>query len=66
MKQAVIENLKTISSENKACYIVITCDQPQQNGHLNVEMDYEGDETLASYLLESAQNYLEQNRQVSS
>ncbi|SCA59103.1 Uncharacterized protein AB751O23_DG_00020 [Chlamydiales bacterium SCGC AB-751-O23] len=66
MKEEIMENLKGLSLKNKACYIVISCEQPQQNGNLEVQMNYEGDETLASYLLESAQNYLEQEQHLSS
>ncbi len=43
-----------------ACYILITCAHPNAEGKMNVEMTYEGDAALASYLLENAQNYLEE------
>ncbi len=46
------------NEEMHACRILITCDHPSNDGKMNVEMTYEGDPTLASYLLERAQNYI--------
>ena len=43
-----------------ACRILITCDHPSDDGKMNVEMSYDGDPTLASYLLERAQGYINQ------
>ena len=42
-----------------ACKILITCDQPAPDGKMSVEMSYEGDPTLAAYLLERAQSFIE-------
>lgn len=42
-----------------ACKILITCDQPTDDGKMNVEMSYEGDPVLASYVLERAQGFIE-------
>jgi len=42
-----------------ACRIVITCDQPKSDGKMHVEMSYEGDPILASYVLERAQGFIE-------
>ncbi|MCH9610507.1 MAG: hypothetical protein S4CHLAM81_01510 [Chlamydiales bacterium] len=46
-------------SEEKACKIFISCDQPSADGKMSVEMTYEGDPSLASYLLERAQSFIE-------
>lgn len=43
-----------------ACYILITCEEPDAYGNMHVEMKYEGDSCLASYLLHGAQAYLDQ------
>ncbi len=40
--------------EDHTCYILITCGKPSADGKMAVEMTYEGDPTLASYLLETA------------
>ncbi len=42
-----------------ACKILITCDEPAADGKMSVEMTYEGDPSLASYLLERAQSFIE-------
>ena len=47
--------------EDEACYILITCKEPSSDGKMSVEMTYEGDPALASFLLENAQDFIEQN-----
>ncbi|MBN2479791.1 MAG: hypothetical protein JXA94_06150 [Parachlamydiales bacterium] len=46
---------KHLKKGNKS-YVLITCSYPNEKGKMQVEMDYSGDEDLASYLIESAQN----------
>lgn len=41
-----------------AAYVLITCAEPNKEGKMQVEMTYEGDPSLASYLLESAQQFI--------
>lgn len=50
-----------IRKEDQACCIVIRCGQPNADGKMSVEMTYEGDPTLASYLLENAQGFIDQD-----
>lgn len=50
---------RKLEQENHACYILITCGQPKADGKMAVEMKYEGDPTLAAYLLESAQGFID-------
>jgi hypothetical protein len=45
--------------EENACYVLITCGQPSEDGKMQVEMIYEGDVSLAAYLIESAQGLLD-------
>ena len=45
--------------EDQTCYVLITCGKPSADGKMAVEMTYEGDPTLASYLLENAQGFIE-------
>jgi len=40
--------------KNCACYVLITCTEPDANGNMGVEMKYEGDEGLAAFLVENA------------
>ena len=46
-------------NEEQACYVLITCGKPSADGKMSVEMTYEGDPTLASYLLEHAQGFID-------
>ncbi len=52
-------NTKQQLKEDHACYILITCGEPTNGGKMQVEMTYEGDPSLAAYLLESAQGFIE-------
>ncbi|MCH9625184.1 MAG: hypothetical protein S4CHLAM123_03540 [Chlamydiales bacterium] len=57
-------NKKSVSlTEDTACYILITCGQPSPDGKMSVEMTYEGDPMLASYLLENAQGFIDQDEE---
>lgn len=42
-------------SKSSVCYVLITCEEAAADGNMQVEMTYEGDATLASYLLHGAQ-----------
>lgn len=57
----LVENLM----ENHACYVLITCSKPTADGKMEVEMTYEGDRILASYLVQSAQGLLDQTPDIS-
>lgn len=49
-----LEQIKNSLANYNACYVLITCKKPSKEGEMAVEMCYEGDETLASYLVENA------------
>lgn len=55
MLQAVHDAL----AEKNACYVLITCGVPTEDGKMEVEMTYEGDASLAAFLIESAQDIIE-------
>ena len=40
-----------------SCYVLITCTQPNKKGLMEVDLTYEGDKVLASYLIKSAQDF---------
>ncbi len=50
---------KSTKKPARMCTILITCQAPQA-GKMSVEMSYEGDAVLAMYLLENAQELLDQ------
>lgn len=56
MKSKVDKEIRDKLAKRHACYVLITCDTPSKDGHMNVEMTYEGDPVLAAYLLEGAQS----------
>lgn len=47
-------------SKNHACYVLITCDEPTDDGNMQVQMTYEGDADLAAYLLQGAQSIIDE------
>lgn len=54
-----LETIRKSLSVNNACYVLITCTEPSDDGKMNVEMFYDGDEVLASYLVENAMQVFE-------
>ena len=46
-------------SRKNACTIHISCNEPTEDGKMQVEMTCEGDQVLAAYLLENAQMILD-------
>lgn len=50
--KAVVHRI--LESEQHACYVLITCGAPSEEGEMEVEMTYEGDHALASYLIDHA------------
>jgi hypothetical protein len=61
MKPCVDKSIKAKLAKKHACYVLITCDRPTEDGNMEVEMTYEGgDETLVAYLLQGAQSYIDE------
>lgn len=60
MKHDKQKHLKKTLAKNHACYVLITCDEPSEDGNMQVQMTYEGDAALASYLLQGAQSIIEE------
>jgi hypothetical protein len=49
-----LEEIKKTLGENHACYVLITCNESAASGEMCVQMDYEGDESLAAFLVNNA------------
>ncbi|AKC30850.1 hypothetical protein L2bCS78408_01215 [Chlamydia trachomatis] len=49
-----------LNGDDISAYVVLTCGQPSAEGKMNVEMVYEGDRELVSFLLTKALASLEQ------
>ena len=54
------KRIKEKLGKNNVCYVLITCAEPSDSGDMQVEMTYEGDAALACYLLQGAQNLIEE------
>lgn len=59
MNPTIYEHQKNM--EQNACYVLITCKPPKEDGRMDVELIYEGDAALAAYLIESAQGFIEES-----
>ena len=53
------QELRDLLKERYPCFVLITCGEPTEEGKIEVEMAYEGDDSLAAYLIESAQSFIE-------
>lgn len=53
------QNIHELLAEKHACYVLITCDPPADGGEMQVKMTYEGDPILAAYLVQGAQDYMD-------
>lgn len=60
MKSNKQKQLRDALSKNHACYVLITCDEPTDDGNMQVKMTYEGDATLAAFLLQGAQSIIDE------
>jgi hypothetical protein len=52
--------IKNSLNEKNACYVLLTCSHPTKDGNMMVEVAYEGDECIASYLVDNAQHILDE------
>jgi hypothetical protein len=59
MQQSAKERLLKTLAKDHTCYVLITCSDPDELGKLDVELTYDGDPTLAAYLLEGAQSFID-------
>ena len=50
MRETVAEKI----TNSTVCYVLITCEEADTEGNMRVELSYEGDNDLASYLIASA------------
>ena len=48
------EQIKKTLKEQCVCYVLITCSSPSNDGKMEVEMSFEGEEDLAALLVENA------------
>jgi hypothetical protein len=58
------QTLQKALAKNPSCYVLITCTEPTEDGEMQVEMTYQGDAVLASYLLKGAQHFIEEQEEL--
>lgn len=63
MSPHIRQRIEKSLAKNHACYVLITCDAPSEDGKMHVEMTYEGDASVATYLLRGAQSYIEEQEE---
>ena len=49
-----LATIKKALGKKCACFVLITCTEPSADGKMQVEMNFEGDESLAAFLIENA------------
>lgn len=59
MKQDAEKRIKNRLAEKYAAYVLITCQEPSEDGSMQVEMSYAGDSLVAAYLMQCAQSFLD-------
>ncbi|MBI5273098.1 MAG: hypothetical protein HY861_03860 [Chlamydiia bacterium] len=59
---AAISRMKKALGGKYTCYVLIACSTPAENGNMDVEMHFEGDETLAAFLVENASQAFEERQ----
>lgn len=59
MTRSLPKHVREILAKKHACYVLITCGEPTDDGQMQVEMSYEGDPALAAYLIEGAHSAIE-------
>jgi hypothetical protein len=63
--EALLSQMKQRSGSKWACCVLITCSEPAANGKMEVELNFEGDESLASFLVENASQVFEARNSLS-
>ncbi len=61
-KREVKTILKRRRKGKTLCYVLITCSEPNEDGTIEVEMNYDGERWLAAYLIKSAGGILEEEK----
>jgi len=58
-KEVDLAGIRQALGPKCACYVLITCSEPAEDGKMEVEMNFEGDEHLAAFLVENASQVFE-------
>lgn len=64
MKKRSRKHLQEVLDTDPSCYVLITCGKPSEKGEMQVEMTYQGDASMAAYLLQGAQTVIDQDQEL--
>lgn len=64
--QERLTTAKKLLKELYPCFVLITCTEPKRDGNMQVEMDFEGDEDLASMITEHASQVFDERTPVAN
>ncbi len=57
--EGALSNIKKASGGKCACCVIITCSESSKDGKMEVEMSFDGEESLASFLVDNAAQIFE-------
>jgi hypothetical protein len=63
--QILLNKIKGAVGKKCACFVLITCTEPASDGKMEVELHFEGDETLAAFLVDNASQVFQDTQQQS-
>ncbi|CDR33832.1 hypothetical protein [Criblamydia sequanensis] len=63
MEKDFHEKYRKMLDGKHACYVIITCDEPDDVGRMNVNFSFDGDPALAAFLIDGAKNHLEEENE---
>jgi hypothetical protein len=52
--ELVLSHIQETLKDQCVCYVLITCSPPSKDGKMEVAMSFEGDEDLASFIVDGA------------
>jgi hypothetical protein len=58
--EEMLSKMKEKLGAKWSCCVLITCTEPEENGKMEVEMTFEGDEMLAAFLVDNAAQVFEE------
>ncbi len=58
------EEIKKALDERHASYVLITCTDTSENGEMEVQMHFKGEDALLSLMLDNASQIFEERREV--
>jgi hypothetical protein len=63
-KSESLERIEKSLANEYSCYVLITCSAPNASGKMEVEMRYQGEASLAAFLVENAGQVLDSREEL--